>query len=229
MTKAALQTSKLGRCSRTRNVEKKLQLRMLQLRLSPHVTGPPKEPGGLTSVVVADVPEPVLRSGLISQTPLLSIRSELVWREMSLCCELQMLSGSVCRSGIEWGSGKKEWEHEMEGGRREGGLMVLGFFSFLFFSNDTVEIGRKGQPFRARRVEVSLEERQRELWYSKKSFNPVRGSSRNKAHTRSLTFSSRFLPACPGKSWSTGRWQMADPEPWPTVRSAFWGANGRYQ
>lgn len=101
MTKAALQTSKLGRCSRTRNVEKKLQLRMLQLRPSPHVTGPPKEPGGLTSVVVADVPEPVLRSGLISQTPLLSIRSELVWREMSLCCELQMLSGSVCRSGIE--------------------------------------------------------------------------------------------------------------------------------
>lgn len=51
----------------------------------------------------------------------------------------------------------------MEGGRREGGLMALGFFSFLFFSNDTVEIGRKGQPFRARRVEVSLEERQREL------------------------------------------------------------------
>lgn len=93
-----------------------------------------------------------------------------------------------------------------------------------------MEIGRKGQPFRARRVEVSLEERQRELWYSKK--NPsirFRGSSRNKAHTRSLTFSSRFLPACPGKSWSTGRWQMADPEPWPTVRLAFWGANGRYQ
>lgn len=33
---------------------KKPQLRMLQLRPSPHVTGPPKEPGGLTSVVVAD-------------------------------------------------------------------------------------------------------------------------------------------------------------------------------
>lgn len=37
---------------------------------SPHVTGPPKEPGGLTSVVVADVPRagPPQRAN-ISNTP----------------------------------------------------------------------------------------------------------------------------------------------------------------
>lgn len=143
---------------------------------------------GLTSVLVADVPVPVLRSGLISQTPLLSIRSELVWREMSLCCELQMLSGSVCRSGIEWGSGERV--RAWDGGRTRGGR-ADGVGSFLFFKWHCSD--------RKKRSTVLSVEGWGQLWPVRMSdggiiqefVNRCQGSLRNKAHTLTLTFSSR--------------------------------------
>lgn len=199
---------------------------MLQLQPSPHMMSPPKEPRDSPLWWwQTSVPEPVLRSGLISQTPLLSIRSELVWREMSLCCELQMLSGSVCRSGIEWGSG--EGVRAWDGGRMQGGRAYgVGFFSFF---------KRHCRDRKNRSTGLSVEG-WGQLWPvcmrdSCSSDNPwicqsVSGKQSPQSVTDLLIPPS---PVCPGKSWSLGSWQMANPEPWPTVRSGFWGTCARYQ
>lgn len=93
------------------------------------------------------VPEPFPHSALISQTPLLSIHSELVCREMSLCCGLkETLCSSVCCSGNEWGSRERGRAKDREGGRERervrkrkrrqmGGDSTGFFFTWLWEEN----------------------------------------------------------------------------------------------
>lgn len=89
------------------------------LHINSHQESNLKDPDAYLCIMMVEVPEPFPHSGLISQTPLLSIRSELVWREMSLCCELkETLSSSVCCSGNEWGS--RERGRALYGGRQSG-------------------------------------------------------------------------------------------------------------
>ncbi len=77
------------------------------------------DPEPYLCIWMVEVPEPFPHSGLISQTPLLSIHSELVCREMSLCCGLkETLSSSGCCSGNEWGS--RERGRAWDGGRERG-------------------------------------------------------------------------------------------------------------
>lgn len=78
-----------------------VSLTTFTLALGSKQEGSVKEPEAYLCVWMAEVPEPFPHSALISQTPLLSVHSELVCGEMSLCCGLETVSSSVCCSGKE--------------------------------------------------------------------------------------------------------------------------------
>lgn len=113
---------------------------MPQLQPGPRTTGPPETPPSPGTYLCVGGRRPWAgppQQANISDTPDEHRLRAGVERNESVLRAADVIRFGLPAQGSNEAA-EKEWEHEMEGGRREGGLMALGFFLFFFSPQTTL-------------------------------------------------------------------------------------------